>query len=106
MVYRQLILAALVGLAVAAAQPVHAVTLTYKAENKWVAAEDNAPLLTLMKAAKSGQTHFTAGLPATNRPLSIQRLLILRDILTREAAKPVIIEESAPSPKANTLVIQ
>ena len=86
--------------------PAHAVTLTYQNENKWVSTEDNAPLLALMKAAKGGQSQFMVGIPADNRPLSIQRLLIVRDILAREAGKPVLIEESAPAPKANTLIIQ
>lgn len=96
----------LLGLAVFTARPAGAATLTYQAENKWVAAEDNAPLLTLMKAAKGGQTQFLVGIPSENRPLSIQRLLIIRDILAREAGKPVLIEETAPAPKPNTLIIQ
>ncbi len=104
--YRSIILASLLGLAVFTAQPVHAVTLTYQAENKWVATEDNAPLLALMKAAKEGQKQFLVGLPLQDRELSIQRLLVIRDILTREAGRPILIEEAAPAPKPNTLVIQ
>lgn len=85
--------------------PLHAVTLTYKDTNKWVAEADNKPLLTLMQAAEKGQTHFKASLPAKNRDLSIQRLIILRDILSRKANQPVVIEETGPAPKANTLII-
>ncbi len=104
--HRPITFAFLVGLAVFTVQPVGAATLIYQAENKWVAAEDNAPLLALMKSAKNGQSQFMVGIPAENRPLSIQRLLIIRDILAREAGKPVLIEEAAPAPKANTLIIQ
>jgi len=85
--------------------PAQAATLTYQNSNKWVATEDNKPLLTLMQSAKSGQTRYSVRLPQANRPLSLQRLLILKDILTREAAKPVILEETTPAAKPNTLII-
>ncbi|TKW61236.1 MAG: hypothetical protein DI628_00995 [Blastochloris viridis] len=104
--HRAITFALILGLAVLTVQPAGAVTLTYQNENKWVSTEDNAPLLALMKSAKGGQSQFMVSIPADNRPLSIQRLLIVRDILAREAGKPVLIEESAPAPKANTLIIQ
>lgn len=96
----------LFGLAVFTVQPAFAATLTYQAENKWVAAEDNAPLLQLMQAARNGQTRFLASLPTENRALAIQRLLIVRDILAREAGRPILLEESAPARQPNTLIIQ
>ncbi len=94
------------ALALFVASPALAATLTYKNQNKWVAPEDNKPLLTLMQTAKSGQTRFTVQLPASNRPLSLQRLLILKDILTRESGNPIILEETTPAAKPNTLIIK
>ena len=104
--HSQITILLLAGMAVFMAIPAAAVTLTYQQSNKWVAQADNTPLLQLMAAAKKGQTHFTATLPKTNRPLSLQRLLILKDILAREAGQPVVIEESSQTTKPNTLIIK
>lgn len=91
----------------AAALPAHAatVTLVYRDGNKWVAPADNAPLRTLLKAAAKGATHYRVVLPKDARGTSTDRLGILRDLLARDAKKPVLIEETNGTTKANTLKI-
>ena len=84
----------------------HAEELIYKAENKWVAAEDNPPLLALLKAARTGKTRYVVQLPTEKRELAVSRLEVVRDLLAREAKTAVIIEEGNGSAKANTLIIQ
>ncbi|PZP38880.1 MAG: hypothetical protein DI585_06000 [Pseudomonas fluorescens] len=79
--------------------------LVYKDANKWVAQEDNKPLMELMAKARDGKTTYKVGLPDGNRELSVQRLEIIRDILAREAKTAVIIEEVGGSAKANTIRI-
>lgn len=67
--------------------------LTYKGDNKWVAPEDNKPLTLLLKLARTGTLRFSAKLPAERRPLAIERLQVLQDLLAREAKAGIIIEE-------------
>lgn len=72
---------------------VAAEVLVYRAENKWVAPQDNKPLVALQKAARGGKTHFKVWLPKDGRELAIARLEVVRDILAREAKGAVVMEE-------------
>lgn len=79
--------------------------LVYKAENKWVAADDVKPLQALQKAARGGKSYFKVWLPKDGRELAIARLEVVRDILTREAKGAVVMEEVG-SAAAQTLRIE
>ena len=94
---------ALLGAAVAVA-PLHAETLVYKGDNKWVAQEDNAPLQNLMQQARGGKTTFKVKLPKEGRDLAVVRLEIVLKILEREAKKAIVMEEVGTA-RAGTLVI-
>ena len=96
----------LVALAATAGVAVHAETLVYKAENKWVAPENNKPLLNLMKQARGGKTAYKVKLPKENRQLAVVRLEVVSNILSREAKTAVVIEEAGGVAAANTLVIE
>lgn len=110
---RYMLAAALVmaGLAVCAnaAPPV---ILTYQADNRWVAADHNAPLRKLMKAARNGSSTFVFRLPSTDRRLNEERVEVLRGLLQREAEKQkaykgLMMEEGeGTAPDANTLWVQ
>jgi hypothetical protein len=84
------------------------VTLIYKGANRWVAPADNAPLHKLQAAAKQGQSHFAVRLPTADRPLSTQRLEIIRDLLAKQNPQGVLLEESddGPTPAPNTLWVK
>ena len=82
------------------------VVLPFKGSNKWVAPEDNAGLQELLLQAKGGTTHFWAVLPTDGRPLAVTRLLVLRDLLSKAAGAPVVIEENDGKAAANTLRLQ
>lgn len=79
--------------------------LPYRAQNEWVAVGDNASLQELVKLAKKGQNKFYAVLPAENRQLSVNRLVILMEILNKYAKGAVNITEVSGKAKANTLLI-
>lgn len=80
--------------------------LPYKKENHWVAKEDASMLRQLIKTAKSKKIkHFYVQLPEEKRDVSIQRLLILRDILEKQVKSGIILEEIDGTNKANSLVI-
>jgi len=96
--------AALAALPAMSVSSVVAETLVYKAENKWVAPEDNKPLQALMKKAREGQTTFKAKLPKEGRTLAVVRLEIVMGILAREAKSAIVMEEAGVA-KAGTLEI-
>lgn len=97
---------------VAHAYAATAVTLRYQAANRWVAAADNAPLRTLMKAARTGTHTFVFRLPAGDRQLHEERVEIIRGLLQREAEKQkaqkgIVLEEGeGNAPTAQTIWIQ
>ncbi len=82
-------------------------TLTYQKENRWVAQKDKEPLRALLQTSKKNKTfHFMVTLPKEKRPLSIERLNILRDILLGSLNVPhLIIEEVPGTTPHNTLLI-
>lgn len=80
--------------------------LKYQKNNRWVAKEDAKPLRDFIKTAKSkNQRIFTAILPEEKREVSIERLVVIRDILEQQMKKGVIIEETAGETPENTLVM-
>jgi hypothetical protein len=80
--------------------------LTYQSKNQWVSQNEAEPLRDLIKAAKSGKhTHFKVILPPSKRDLSVNRLIVLRDILERQLKHSFIIEEIKGVANANTLVM-
>lgn len=96
-----------IGVALAALPfcALHAETLVYKGDNKWVAPEDNKPLQALLKVARAGQVHYKVKLPADNRQLAIARLEVIRDLLAREAKAAVVMEEVGTA-KGGTLEVE
>lgn len=80
--------------------------MAYKGKNEWVSQDDAEPLRELIKVAKSGKhTHFKVILPPSKRDLSVNRLIVLRDILERQLKHSFIIEEIKGVANANTLVM-
>lgn len=80
--------------------------LTYKGENRWVAADDATDLRTLVKLArKQKATYFNAILPKNKRDTSIERLIVLRDILEKNLRSGIIIEEIDGETPDNSLEI-
>lgn len=70
-------------------------TLKYKAQNRWVAQEDASGLRTMLKdAQKQNIQHFFVELPSTKRDVTIERLIVLRDILEKQLGNAVTIEET------------
>lgn len=81
-------------------------TLPYKKENRWVSKEDAADLRALIRDAKKAKTmHFYAQLPEDKRNVSIERLIVLRDILERQMKIGIIIEEIDSTDKKNHIII-
>lgn len=81
-------------------------TLKYQKENRWVAKEDAKPLRSLIKEAKAKkQRIFSVILPEEKRDISIERLVVIRDILEQQTKQGIIIEEQVGNTKANTIVI-
>jgi len=70
-------------------------TLTYRGENEWVAQQDAKPLRQLLKAAKAGKvTQFTFARAAGDDEVrSTNRVLILRDILSKNIKAPITLTE-------------
>lgn len=99
---------AVMGGVVLAALPIaapEAEVLVYKGSNKWVAAEDNKPLLALFAEARGGKLIYQVRLPVEGRALAITRLEIVRDRLEKEAGKPVVMQEAGGSAKAGTVEV-
>ncbi|MBI1309419.1 MAG: hypothetical protein GC129_06200 [Proteobacteria bacterium] len=96
------------ALALVAPLPVWAleVVLRYQGDNRWVAQDDKAPLVKLLREAGKGATAYKVVLPAAKRDLSTERLAVLQDLLEREAKAPVVMEETSGSTKANTLKVE
>jgi hypothetical protein len=66
----------------------------YQKQNRWVAKEDAKELRILLKTAKKeNATNFAVKLPEENRTVTIERLIVLRDILEKQLKKAVTIEE-------------
>jgi len=82
-------------------------TLPYKGENRWVASNDGKDLRTLIKTArKKKATHFYVQLPEEGRTASIERLIVLRDILEKNLKSGITLEEVDGTPEANTLAVK
>lgn len=84
-------------------------TLTYRGENEWVAQEDAKPLRQLLKATKAGKvTSFTfARARGDDEVRSTNRVLILRDILSKNTKAPITLTEVHDETVApGTLVIK
>lgn len=82
-------------------------TLTYRGTNRWVAQDDAAPLRKLTAAAAKGTRHFDVRLPEQQRPLSVERLEILRHLLEKSAKSGIILEEiDGPATSAGTLWVE
>lgn len=68
--------------------------LVYQKQNRWVATEDATGLRTLLSTAKKENvTNFQVKLPEENRTVTIERLIVLRDILEKQLKMAVTIEE-------------
>ncbi|MDD9912364.1 MAG: hypothetical protein OXR68_06315 [Alphaproteobacteria bacterium] len=81
-------------------------TLPYKNQNKWVGKQDSDSLKNLLDESKTNKTKtFEVILPEENRELSIKRLKVLRDILSRSIGHGILIKEVTGEAKENTLVI-
>lgn len=97
-------------LSIALAVPVSAFAapfkLIYKAENRWVATEDATSLRALIKETKAkNQRMFTVVLPEENRDISIERLVVLRDILEQQTKQGVVIEEVVGDTDNNSILV-
>lgn len=83
-----------------------AYTLPYENENRWVAKQDAAELRELVRTAKSeGINHFYVQLPESDRTVSLERLMVLRDILERQVKGRIIIEEVDENKEANKILV-
>lgn len=81
-------------------------SLPYKNENRWVAKEDAKALRSLIRdAKKTKMTHFYVQLPEEKRNVSVERLMVLRDILERQVKGGIIIEEIESSNKPNLIIV-
>lgn len=80
--------------------------LNYKKQNRWVAKEDAADLRNLLKTAKKqNMTQFYVKLPKENRTVTIERLVVLRDILEKQLKKAVTIEEVSGDAHKNQILV-
>lgn len=81
-------------------------TLPYRADNQWVAPEDNAALRPLYAAAKKGTAEFRVILPkGTPKALSEKRLEVLMGLMENHIAKPLVFTEATGKTAPNTLKI-
>lgn len=81
-------------------------TLVYQKQNRWVAKEDASGLRSLLKEARdSKRTGFLVQLPPKNRDVTIERLMVLRDILEKQVGKAVTIEEIDGETEDNRIVV-
>lgn len=78
--------------------------LVYQGKNLWVAEADNVPLRQVLNAAKKGRGAFTIILPSADKPLSLQRLGILTQLLEKQrGGKTVVLTEGAGNTPMNSL---
>jgi hypothetical protein len=68
--------------------------LVYQGNNKWVAAQENAPLTRLLNQARQGTTHFLVRCPNAGRLLCLARLDVLQDLLSKAAQQGVVLQEA------------
>lgn len=68
--------------------------LVYQGNNKWVAAQQNAPLTRLLNKARQGTTHFMVRCPNAGRSLCLARLDVLQDLLSKAAQQGVVLQEA------------
>lgn len=81
-------------------------TLSYQKNNHWVATEDATGLRTMLKAARKEKVkHFMVQLPSTARETTIERLIVLRDILEKQLKYAVTIEEIDKNTEANKVIV-
>lgn len=81
-------------------------TLIYQGENRWVAKEDATSLRSLIHEAKNKkQRMFTVVLPEEERDISIERLVVLRDILEQQTKQGVVIEEVVGDTDKNSIIV-
>lgn len=102
-------LALLAGVAVAPpalAAAKDAFVLTYKGDNKWVAPEDNKPLIELLKLARGGVLRFSIKLPSEGRALAVERAQVLQELLAKQAKTGVLVEEVDGSALPGTLWVR
>tara|TARA_R110000868_G_scaffold190862_1_gene434871 strand:+ start:170590 stop:170919 length:330 start_codon:yes stop_codon:yes gene_type:complete len=96
-------------LAIVCALPALAVDnykLSYKKDNRWVAQEDATGLRNLLKDAKKNKAeHFYVQLPTDNREITIERLIVLRDILEKQLKTAVTIEETDNTSDTNQMIV-
>ena len=80
--------------------------LPYKKENRWVATEDATDLRNLLSEAREKKLgHYYVQLPAEKRDISIERLMVLRDILEKQVKTGIIIEEVTEGTTPNQIVV-
>ena len=80
--------------------------LNYRKKNRWVAQDDIKSLRTLLsESKKKGVNHFFVRIPEDNRGLTIERLVVLRDILEKSLKQSIVIEEVPGDAKSNQIVI-
>ena len=82
-------------------------TLQYQKDNRWIAQAEAAELRNLINTAKSKSvTNFKVSLAKEDRKLTIERLIVLRDILESSLKQSIIIEEQAQnSASVNTILV-
>ncbi len=82
-------------------------TLQYQKNNHWVAQDDAKPLRALLAEAQKGKAdYFMVSLPnSTDRNTSIERLIVLRDILEGKLKTNIVLEEEQKDAPDNSLVV-
>lgn len=81
-------------------------SLIYQKENRWVAIDDANGLRSLLRDAKKEKIYsFNVKLPTTNRDVTVERLIVLRDILEKQLGKAVTIEEIDGDVKNNEIIV-
>ncbi|MEC9292356.1 MAG: hypothetical protein VX730_08145 [Pseudomonadota bacterium] len=82
-------------------------TLQYQKSNHWVAQDDAKSLRAFLKAAKEQKAdYFMVALPDdTDRNTSIERLIVLRDILEGKLKTNIVLEEELKDAPTNSLVV-
>lgn len=82
-------------------------TLPYQKSNHWVAQDDAEPLRALLEAAATQKAdYFMVAIPnGTDRNTSIERLIVLRNILEGKLKGNIVLEEELKDAPTNTLVV-
>lgn len=79
--------------------------IAFRSDNRWVHKDDRTPLNAMISYAKQKNiTKFKVVLPKEKRDVQIERLIVIRDQLSKSLKSSIVIEETEGKPAPNRLI--